>query len=79
MFTRTFAVEMRRLAPESIVVALHPGTVNTGLSKPFQRSVPPGKLFDIDLAVSQLMKVIEELTVTDHGGFFAWDGSPIPW
>ncbi len=48
MFTRTLAVELARPAQSAICVALHPGTVDTDLSRPFQRSVAPVRLFDPD-------------------------------
>ena len=41
-FTRTLSIEMKRKGV--LCVALHPGTVDTGLSKPFQRNVPEGKV-----------------------------------
>ena len=77
--TRTLAIEAKRRARRLIVVGLHPGTVDTGLSQPFQRNVPPEKLFSRERAATQLLDVIDGLTVEDSGGFFAWDGQPIPW
>lgn len=76
-FLRTLSVEMARRAPRLIVLALHPGTVDTDLSKPFQSGVAADKLFDADRAAQQLLRVIEVSTVT--GKFLAWDGSEIPW
>lgn len=78
-FTRTMGIELRRMNPKIVVVALHPGTVDTELSRPFQRNVPPEKLFSVERAVRQLLRVIEGLQPEDHGGFFAWDGQPIAW
>lgn len=78
-FTRTFAVEMSRKAPETIVVALHPGTVDTQLSGPFQKNVKPAKLFSVDFSVDSLFDVIDGLTPNDSGGFFDWAGEPIQW
>lgn len=78
-FTRTTAVEFRRRARNAIVVALHPGTVETGLSAPFRRNVPAGKLFTVERAARQLLDVVAGLKAEDTGGFFAWDGSPIPY
>jgi NAD(P)-dependent dehydrogenase (short-subunit alcohol dehydrogenase family) len=75
----TTAIEWRRRAPKALCVALHPGTVDTGLSKPFQRNVPPEKLFSPERAARQLLDVVDGLTPADSGSFFAWDGSPIPW
>lgn len=79
MLLRTAAIEHKRRRPESIVVALHPGTVDTRLSGPFQRGVPEGKLFTPTYSVERLLKVIDDLQPTDTGGFFAWDGQPIEY
>ena len=79
MFLKTIAIEYRRKNPHTIVVALHPGTTDTRLSKPFQRNVPPGKLFSVDRTVSQLLTIIHGLTEADSGKFFSWDGSRLPW
>ena len=78
-FTRTLAIEVARRAKRVRVVALHPGTVNTDLSRPFHRNVPPHKLFEPERAARQLLDVLDELGPGDHGGFFAWDGSRNPW
>jgi NAD(P)-dependent dehydrogenase (short-subunit alcohol dehydrogenase family) len=79
MFVRTIAIEYRRNNPNSIVVALHPGTTDTHLSQPFQKNVPKEKLFSIDRTVTQLLEVIENLNPKDSGQFFSWDGTPLPW
>ncbi|MEM9057314.1 MAG: SDR family oxidoreductase [Pseudomonadota bacterium] len=79
MLTRCLAIELGRGGRPVRVVALHPGTVDTELSKPFQRGVPEGKLFSVNNAVKKLLKVIDNLDVADTGSFYAWDGSPIPW
>lgn len=79
MMVRTLAIEERRRNERSIVVALHPGTVDTGLSKPFQGNVSPGTLFDAGRAAVQLLDVIDGLKVPDSGKVFAWDGAEIPF
>lgn len=79
MGLRTAAIEASRHSPESVVVCLHPGTVDTALSEPFQRSVPPDKLFSAERAACQLLEVVDRLGPADSGHFFAWDGSEIPW
>lgn len=79
MFTRTAAIELGRRAPKAIVVAIHPGTVDTDLSRPFQRSVRPESLFDSDRAAHQILDVLDGLTPEQSGTFVAWDGSSIPW
>lgn len=76
---RTLAVEVRRTHPETVVVALHPGTVATGLSAPFRGNVGTEKLFTPEEAARHLIDVVEGLTPADSGGFFAWDGQPIAY
>ncbi|MEP0643724.1 MAG: short-chain dehydrogenase, partial [Parasphingorhabdus sp.] len=58
-------------------VALHPGTVDTALSKPFQSNVPDEKLFDSNRAAQQLVDVLDALRPADSGKIFAWDGAEI--
>lgn len=79
MFMRSIAIEYRRTCKGAIVVVLHPGTTETGLSEPFRRGVPPDKLFSIDRTVGQLMQVMNGLSPEDSGEFFSWDGTPLPW
>lgn len=79
MFMRTTAIEYKRSCPNAIVVTLHPGTTDTRLSKPFQRSVPPEKLFSVDRTVRQLLSVIDQLENSKSGEFFSWDGTKLPW
>lgn len=79
MLIRTTAIEYSRKSPKTLVVLLHPGTTDTELSQPFQRNVPPQKLFSVERTVTQLMQVIDGLQPEDHGQFFSWDGSRLPW
>ena len=78
MMIRSLAIEERRRNDRSILVALHPGTVDTALSKPFQGNVQQGRLFDPGRAAVQLLDVIDGLKVPDSGKIFAWDGAEIP-
>lgn len=79
MFLRTVAIEYRRKSNQTIIVALHPGTTDTRLSKPFQKNVPPEKLFSVEKTVNQLLQVINGLKIEDSGQFLSWDGSRLPW
>lgn len=79
MFTKNLSIEMARKRGGPIVVALHPGTVDTDLSRPFQRNVPPEKLFDADRAARQLLGIVDSLEPEESGAFFAWDRQPVPW
>ncbi len=79
MLMRNVSIEYRRTCPQAIVVVLHPGTTDTNLSQPFQRNVPAEKLFTVDRTVSQLLMVIDQLSIADSGEFFNWDGQKLPW
>lgn len=74
---RTCAIETARRRPEAVCVALHPGTVETGLSRPFSKSGldvrPP------ETSARDLLAVINGLTPVDSGGFFDHHGKPIGW
>ena len=77
MLVRTAAIEQKRHNDRSIVVSLHPGTVDTDLSRPFRGNVTPGTLFDPSRAAVQLLDVIDGLKAPDSGRHFAWDGAEI--
>jgi NAD(P)-dependent dehydrogenase (short-subunit alcohol dehydrogenase family) len=79
MLMHTTAIEYKRTCPRAIVVTLHPGTTDTQLSLPFQRNVPPEKLFGCDRTVRQLLGVLDQLQESDSGEFFSWDGTRLPW
>lgn len=79
MVTRTLAIELTRAARNVVCVALHPGTVDTGLSRPFQRGVPAAQLQPPDEAAARLLAVIDSLGPDDHGAFLDQHRRPIPW
>jgi NAD(P)-dependent dehydrogenase (short-subunit alcohol dehydrogenase family) len=77
MLIRNFAIEWRRKSDQGICVGLHPGTVDTGLSKPFQANVPREQLFSAERSADYLLDVIEGLQPTDTGKLFDWQGKLI--
>lgn len=79
MLLKTAAIEYSRRSKHTAIVLLHPGTTDTQLSAPFQRGVPPEKLFPVTKTVELLMNVLEQVTLADNGSFFSWDGSRLPW
>lgn len=79
MLIKTLSVELARHNPCALCVGLHPGTVDTSLSKPFQGSVSNGGLFSVELAASHLLDVLNGLQPEHSGQVFAWDGKPIPY
>ncbi|MGI9279727.1 MAG: SDR family NAD(P)-dependent oxidoreductase [Endozoicomonas sp.] len=79
MVLKTLSNEWRRIQPDGCVVAIHPGTVDTRLSEPFQKNVPPEKLFSASHSAYQMLQVILRLNSDQSGQFLAYDGSFIPW
>ncbi len=71
------AIELKRYRPEAICVSLHPGTVDTALSRPFSRRGL--KVQQPDPAALHLLSVIDRLGPEDTGGFFDWRGAAVPW
>lgn len=74
---RTLAIELARQRKEAVCVGLHPGTVDSGLSRPFQAGVSEGRLFAPDFAAERLLAVIDGLDARQSGQLIAWDGSAI--
>jgi NAD(P)-dependent dehydrogenase (short-subunit alcohol dehydrogenase family) len=74
---RTIAIEQARKNPDNVVLGLHPGTVDTGLSKPFQRNVK--MLFSPAESASHLLRVIDAATPAESGKLFDWQGEAIPF
>ena len=75
-FLRGAAIELGRTHKQTICVALHPGTVQTDLTRKYlgrHPAVPPAE------AADNLLRVIDGLRPEDSGGFFDWAGKPIPW
>jgi NAD(P)-dependent dehydrogenase (short-subunit alcohol dehydrogenase family) len=77
MLLRNLAIELARRKPEAICVGLHPGTVATALSAPFQGGVVEGKLFTPAFSAESLLVVLDGLIPADSGNVFAWDGKRV--
>ena len=77
MMIKNFAIELSRRNPSAIAVGLHPGTVDTALSAPFQRHVPEAKLFTPERSAESLLSVIGQLQSADSGKCFDWAGEEI--
>lgn len=73
---RTAAVEAKRTHPLSVFVALHPGTVETGLA-PALRAGHPSVAPEV--AAGNLLRVLEGLGPDQSGGFYDWKGEVVPW
>jgi len=76
MLVRTAAIEVARSHKDAVLVALHPGTVASNLSRPFRGDSIGRPAQD---AAADLLRVLDALTPADSGSFRSWDGSVLPW
>lgn len=78
MLIKTTSIEYSRVNKYAVIIGLHPGTVDTKLSKPYQAQVDKMKLFSSEVAVVQLARVLDNLQLSDSGKIFSWDGKEVP-
>lgn len=76
MLVKTAAIEVQRSQPQAVLVAVHPGTVSSGLSAPFKGG-EIGR--PAAAAVADMLAVLDGLRPEQSGGFFAYDGQALPW
>jgi len=74
---RTASIELGRKRPEAIIVALHPGTVKSGLSAPFSKDGLTVRA--PEEAARDLLRVIDGLAPDDSGRFYDYAGKPVGW
>ena len=79
MALKCIALEWQRTLPKVRVLAMHPGTTDTALSKPFQQRVSEGKLFSTAKTAAFLCEHMLCAHDYESGRFIAWDGSAIAW
>ena len=72
----TGAIELQRTHPNSICVALHPGTVRTPLTSEFAKGHPTVSPQD---AAENLLRVLDSLSPSQSGQFFDWAGKAVQW
>jgi len=78
MLLKNLAVELARTHPLGVVAGLHPGTVDSALSQPFQSGVPNGKLTAPDQAAANLIDVLARLGPEQSGRVFDFRGEEVP-
>lgn len=79
MLFKNAAIEFKRTHKQLCIGVIHPGTTDTELSKPFQERLPADKLYSAQLSAERICNVIDNLTPSDSGGFWFWDGELLPW
>lgn len=78
MLIRNFAIETARTHPDSVIVGLHPGTVDSALSAPFQSGLAEGQLTAPQVAAANLIGVLSRLTPEQSGRVFDFRGDEVP-
>lgn len=76
MLVKTAAIEVARKQAHAVLVALHPGTVDSALSAPF-RGADIGRT--PQEATADMLRVLNGLQPADSGGFFSYNGQALPW
>jgi NAD(P)-dependent dehydrogenase (short-subunit alcohol dehydrogenase family) len=79
MVLKSAAIEYALKVPQVKLIAFHPGTTDTELSKPFQRGVAPDKLFAPAFVATKLAALLDELEPDKELSYLAWDGTSIEW
>lgn len=79
MTVKTASVEYKRRLKDAMLVSYHPGTVDTGLSKPFQKNVAAKKLFTPEYTASQLLKQLSLLDRDQLCHFIDYKGDVVTW
>jgi NAD(P)-dependent dehydrogenase (short-subunit alcohol dehydrogenase family) len=79
MMLKTTAIELARRDKHIKLIAFHPGTTDTPLSKPFQRNVPANKLFTCEFVAKQLLSIIKEVNFDQQASYLDWQCKTISW
>jgi NAD(P)-dependent dehydrogenase (short-subunit alcohol dehydrogenase family) len=79
MMLQCAALELRRLNLAAKLIAYHPGTVDTPLSKPFQVNVDAEKLLAPGVAAAALDAVLSKVEPDGALSYLDWRGDSIPW
>ncbi len=79
MMLKTAAIELARRAKNIKLIAFHPGTTDTKLSKPFQKNVPDSKLFTSEFVAKKLLNIVEVTDIDGQLSYLDWQGEKISW
>lgn len=79
MLLKTASIEFKRTHKQLTIAAIHPGTTDTELSKPFQERLPADKLFTPELSAQRIWQVVENLKPEQSGDLLFWDGERLPY
>ena len=77
MMIKNTAIETARRNKHAVIAAIHPGVVDSALSKPFQKFTPPGKLLDPTDAATRIIGLLDSLSPEQTGKLFECDGEEV--
>jgi NAD(P)-dependent dehydrogenase (short-subunit alcohol dehydrogenase family) len=79
MLLQNIAIEYARRVKNVKLISFHPGTTDTALSKPFQATVPEGKLFTPEFVAERLTGIMDNAVVDGQLSYLDWDNKTITW
>lgn len=79
MILKSLAVEYSRRAPGVKLLAFHPGTTDSALSRPFQKNLPTAKLFTPAFVAERLVHIMSAQRADGQLHFLDWQGQEVPW
>ena len=79
MLLKTTAIEYARRAKQVKLIAFHPVTTDTPLSRPYSANVPEDKLFSPDFVADRLFEILKNLPADGELSFVDWQGKSIKW
>ena len=75
---KTFDRQLQQRNSYAMCVGIHPGTVKTGLSRPFWNSIGKETLFEADFAAEKIVETVEQLELAARGNVWDWSGKQVP-
>ena len=79
MLIKSLAIEWSRYKTDIAILALHPGTVDSPLSQPFQANIAKPQLKQPSESAQHLLSIIDNSTQADSGKLFSWTGEVLPY
>lgn len=79
MLLKCVSIELSRRAKNIKLISFHPGTTDTPLSKPFQKNVAKGKLFDSHFVAGRLLDILDAAELDGELSYLDWQGKTIVW
>jgi NAD(P)-dependent dehydrogenase (short-subunit alcohol dehydrogenase family) len=76
MIIKTASIEAKRTHPQAIILGLHPGTVDSKMTQPFQKNIKK-TLFQPEESVKNMLRIINNVSIDDSGKCIDWEGKEI--